>query len=142
MTVEHIRELLALIRGRGLLIPAAFREDLELLAQVYNGLGPERWPERCREWATRALSHYEPEALIHYWEYIFQSKTYLNFTIANLRFAVNSIINAWHTHRAGKLFWYDAGCGVALALLCQLGGWQAFKTGKLPDNNQHQEDVK
>lgn len=138
---DQVRELLELIRAQGLLRPPDFdRASLDTLTRVYNGIGPEAWPERYREWVSRALIRYAPEALIHDFEYVFQPKTYLAFTAANLRFACNSIVKAWHDHRvAGKLFWADAGCGVACALLCQLGGWQAFKIGKIP--NKQQEDV-
>ena len=138
----HVIELLELIYGQNLLRPANFDEaPLETLVLVYNGIGPDRWLPRYRQFVTRVLSRYEPEALIHDWEFVFQPKTYLAFTRANLRWAVNSIIKAWHTHRrAGKLFWADAGGGVACAFFCQLGGWQAYKTGKLPEEKQ-QEDV-
>lgn len=139
---EHVTELLELIRDQDLLRPVGFeKERFETLLHVYNGIGPERWSERYRKFVTRVLSRYEPEALIHDWEFVFQPKTYLAFTLSNARWACNSVIKAWHAHHGGKLFWADAGCGVACALLCQLGGWQAYKTGKLPDNNQHQEDV-
>ena len=139
---NSVLELLVLIYDNELLRPAEFDQTPpDVLARVYNGIGPERWPQRYRDFVTRMLTRYEPEAMVHDWEYIFQPKTYLAFTTANLRFGLNSIIKAWHTHRrAGKLFWIDAGCGVACAFFCQLGGWQAFKTGKLPDN-QNQEDV-
>lgn len=138
MNEHHVQKLLDLIREQDLLRPAGFdRERFEVICRVYNGIGPEAWPLRWRQWVTRVLTRYEPEALIHDWEFVFQPKTFLSFTLANLRWAVNSIIKAWHTHRrAGKLFWADAGGGVICALSCQLGGWQAYKTGKLPDNNQ------
>ena len=137
---DHLTGLLALIRDRELLRPAAFDQTPpEVLARVYNGIGPERWPQRYRDFVTRVLGRYEPEAMIHDWEYIFQPKTYARFTVANLRFALNSIIVAWHAHHVvAKLFWLDAGCGVACAFFCQLGGWQAFKTGKLPDNKKQE----
>lgn len=140
---ERVAELLTLIRNQELLRPPGFdRAPPDVLVRVYNGIGPEAWPERYREWVTSILTRYEPEALIHDWEFVFQPKTYIAFTLANLHWAVNSIIKAWHTHRrVGKLFWVDAGCGVACAFCCQLGGWQAYKTGKLPDNNNQQEEV-
>ena len=142
-TDDRVKELLALIRDESLLTPAGFEQErFGTLVRVYNGIGPEAWPERYRKWVTSILGRYEPEALIHDWEFVFRPKTYFSFTLANLRWACNSIIKAWHAHRrVGKLFWVDAGCGVACALCCQLGGWQAYKTGKLPDNQKHQEDV-
>jgi hypothetical protein len=133
---------MALIREKELLRPSDLdRTSIGTLARVYNGIGPEAWPERYRKWVSLALARYEPEALVHDWEFVFQPKTYFSFTRANLRFALNSIIKAWHSHHVtGKLFWADAGCGVACALLCQMGGWQAFKTGKIPEEKP-QEDV-
>ena len=138
---DHLFELLTLIADQELLRPPGFDETpLVTLVRVYNGIGPEAWPERYRGWVTSVLSRYEPEALIHDWEFVFRSKTYFSFTLANLRWACNSIIKAWHTHRrVGKIFWADAGCGVACAFCCQLGGWQAYKTGKLPDNKPQEE---
>ena len=135
---DHLIELLELIREQDLLRPPGFdRERFETLCRIYNGIGPEVWPPRYRQFVTRVLTRYEPEALIHDWEFVFQPKTYLAFTIANLRWAVNSVVKAWHTHRrAGTLFWADAGGGVACAFVCQLGGWQAYKSGALPDNKQ------
>ncbi len=143
MNNERIDELLTLIRADGLSRPTGFDQTPpDTLARIYNGIGPEHWSPRYREFVTRALTRYEPEALIHDWEFIFQPKTYLTFTLANLRFACNAIIAAWRAHHvAAKLFWADAGFGVACAFFCQLGGWQAYKTGKLPDNKQ-QEDAK
>ena len=138
---DHLFELLTLIADQELLRPPGFDETpLVTLVRVYNGIGPEAWPERYRGWVTSVLSRYEPEALIHDWEFVFRPKTYFSFTLANLRWACNSIIKAWHTHRrVGKLFWVDASCGVACAFCCQLGGWQAYKTGKLPDNKPQEE---
>ena len=139
---DHVTELLELIRNQDLLRPADFdKAHFKTLLRVYNGIGPERWPPRYRKFVTRVLTRYEPEALIHDWEFVFQPKTYLAFTRSNLRWACNSVIKAWHAHRGGKLFWADAGGGVACAFLCQLGGWQAYKTGKLPDDNKQQEDA-
>lgn len=138
---EHVWELLQLIREQDLLRPPSFdRENLETLCLVYNGIGPDAWPKRWRQWVTSVLCRYEAEALIHDWEFVFQPKTYLAFTRSNLRWACNSIIKAWHTHRlADKLFWADAGGGVICALSCQLGGWQAYKSGKLPGEKQQEE---
>ena len=137
---NHLEELLELIRDQDLLRPSGFdRERFETLCRVYNGIGPEAWPPSCRAWVTSVLGRYEPEALIHDWEFVFQPKTYLAFTRANLRWAVNSIIKAWHAHHVvAKLFWADAGCGVACAFFCQLGGWQAYKSGALPEEKQQE----
>lgn len=142
MNNERIDELLTRIREDNLLRPPGFdRTQPEMLTRIYNGIGPERWPPRYREFVTRILGRYEAEALIHDWECIFQPKTYWAFTLANLRFACNAIIAAWRAHYVvAKLFWADAGCGVACAFFCQLGGWQAYKTGRIPDN-QNQEDM-
>ena len=131
---DHVTALLELIRHQDLLRPAGFdKESLATLQLVYNGIGPERWPPRYRKFVTRVLARYEPEALIHDWEFVFQPKTYLAFTVANLRWACNSVIKAWHAHRGRKYFWADACGGVICALSCQLGGWQAYKSGKLPE---------
>ena len=81
--------------------PAGFfmSSDLQLQA-CYNGIGPDRWSSRFRKLTTNLLRFFESDALIHDWEYTYQPKTYMHFTLANLRFSANAFINA-----------YDAGDG-------------------------------
>jgi len=92
------------------------------LRECYNGIGPERWARRWRRWVTRELRRFEPSALAHDWEFSCAPRTYLHFTIANTRFFVNSVLEAWET-RVPWLAWH----GFWLALVCQLFGWGGFK---------------
>lgn len=123
--IEYLRNLAA---ARNLSAPAQFWETPpEVLREVYNGIGPERWSSRFRAAVTALLERYEEEALIHDWEYTFQPKTRLHFLLANLRFAVNTIIAAYARYGAfSKDFWIDGGLGIALAGLCQLFGWSGY----------------
>ena len=61
-------------------------------------------------------------ALIHDFEYVTARRSYCAFTLANLRFGFNAILEA-RSLRSWRLF----RLGVLLALLCQLFGWSAFR---------------
>lgn len=123
--IEYLRNLAA---ARNLSAPAQFWETSpEVLEKVYNGIGPDRWSSRFRAAVTALLERYEEEALIHDWEYTYQPKTYLHFLLANLRFAVNTVIAAYARSGAfSRRFWIDGGLGIVLALLCQLFGWSGY----------------
>ena len=97
-----------------------FSTDAEVIARIYNGVGPEHWSARFRRFTSWVLDFLEAPAMIHDWEYTFQPKTYWRFTLANLRLAKNAA-------RDGHPF-----AGLAAALLCQLFGWKSWKnqTGK------------
>lgn len=99
-------------------VPQGFFEtDGEVLAQIYNGVGPEHWSARFRRFTSWVLDFLEASALIHDWEYTFQEKRYGAFTVANLRLAKNAA-------RDGHFL-----AGLAAALLCQFFGWRAWKEG-------------
>ena len=60
----------------------------EELAVIYNGIGPDRFPEWLREVLTSCAKLFEPAALIHDLEY-FLGGTQADFTAANTRFRDN-----------------------------------------------------
>jgi len=117
-TIDHIRELLAVVDLRHMSYPEGFAEtSMEELQRVYNGVGPESWNPTFRGWMTKLLNWLEAPALIHDYEYSFAERTYWAFTKANLRLVGNS----WRDGRF-KI-------GLAAGVLCQLGGWRAYKVG-------------
>ena len=93
------------------------------LARIYNGVGPDRFPDWLRTIVTEANGLFEPAALIHDVEY-YIGGTKENFTAANDRFRENcyTLVKAaygWYDPRRYKwLFraWRYAG-------YCQEFGW-------------------
>lgn len=101
------------------------------LARIYNGIGPDRFPDWLRAIVTEANGLFEPAAMIHDVEY-YIGGTKENFTAANDRFRENcyTLVKAaysWYDPRRYKwLFraWRYAG-------YCQEFGWSGFhKTGE------------
>ena len=65
-------------------------------------------------------------ALPHDWEFSQPEKSFRAFTLANLRFAWNSCLEALDERRPPMI-----ASGVALAVLCQIFGWGGYKQGRL-----------
>ncbi|MEA4863392.1 MAG: hypothetical protein VB042_08805 [Victivallaceae bacterium] len=107
------------------------------LRAVYNGIGPDRWSRRFRKITTAILAWFEPSALIHDWEYTYGTKTYWRFTVANARFAFNAAWEALQVYADAEHRWRKtlkrAAQGLALALLCQAGGYKGYKSAVPPD---------
>jgi len=127
-SLEHVEELKKQVCSAGLSAPEAFfTTAIEELRSCYNGVGPDRWSSRFRGFVTKTLNWFEPEALIHDWEYTYQPKTYLAFTIANLRLLYNGVKFALRTQGWAKVAFQQAKRAAVLALLCQLFGWGGYK---------------
>lgn len=142
-SAEHIEILLEHCREVGILTAPGFGDaPVETLRRYYNGIGPDAWSSRLRRLTTFLLRPFELAALPHDYEYAIAPRTYLAFTIANLRFAANAVLEAYHRHpvrlplnrgqmREAKRFAVMAGCGLLLATVCQLFGWQGYKNTKV-----------
>lgn len=131
-TAEHIETLLDHCREVGILTAPGFWDaPVETLRGYYNGIGPDAWSSRLRRLTTFLLRPFELAALPHDYEYATAPRTYLAFTIANLRFAANAMLEAYHRHPEAKRFAAMAGCGLLLATVCQLFGWQGYKNTKV-----------
>ena len=128
MQHHHIDRLRSLIIGYRLAAPDAFfaATPAELHA-IYNGIGPDRWSARFRATVTRILRDYEPEALIHDWEYARAPRTYRAFTAANIRFAANAARTARNRYGLSPCVFRHTLRGTLLALICQLFGNQAWQ---------------
>ena len=126
-SIEHIRTLCDEIRMCGLSVPAGFdAASEEELAAAYNGIGPDAWCPVFRELTTWLLGFFEAVALIHDFEYSAPNKSYRAFTAANLRFAYNAVRSAV-LRTPGRQAAKVAGCGLLLALLCQLFGYSGYR---------------
>mgnify|MGYP005802613105 FL=1 len=60
--------------------------------------------------------------LAHYCVFTFSPRTYLHFTLANLRLIVNGVLEACSRNNI-KLIWH----GIVLAILSQLFGWKIYR---------------
>lgn len=111
------------LAGRGVLD----RFTPEELAEIYNGIGPDRFPDWLRLIVTEANGLFEPAALIHDVRYHLGGD-YESFTLANDEFRANcdtlvKAAYAWYDPRRYKwLFraWRYAG-------YCQEFGWDGYR---------------
>ena len=71
------------------------------LAQAFNGIGAEHWPNWLRIALTSLLRPFQAAALVHDWEYSQNVKSYRAFTAANWHLAVNVAREALYDCRPG-----------------------------------------
>ena len=64
------------------------RFTAEAIGKIYNGIGPDRFPDWLRELVTESAGIFEPAAVIHDVEYDIGG-TWQDFTDANERFRRN-----------------------------------------------------
>lgn len=142
---RHVNDLLKKVSNYKLSAPhGIYNTPISRLTKIYNGIGPDAWSSRFRKLVTNLLEWFEPEALIHDWEYEYAKRSYWAFTVANLRFAYNSARAAWieaksasgPPKRAKRRMWRRIRAGLLLALLCQIFGWNGFKKNKKRNKNQ------
>ena len=137
-SAAHVRALRDCCRDISAWAPPAFwRAEIDRLRSCYNGIGPEAWSSRLRNLVTRLLEPFEVAALIHDFEFGTARRSYGAFTLANLRFLVNALLEAFHRHppradrRELRRLLAMCGAGVLLAGLCQLFGWTGFMQTKI-----------
>ena len=131
-SLEHVHSLRVFAFAHGFSAPPGFwTADDEELQAVYNGIGPDRWSSRFRQWVTRALEKFEYAALPHDWEYTYSPKKYWAFTVANARFVTNCWIEGWATKRRRIIV-----AGILLAILCQLFGWSGYRSAAPPEGKE------
>lgn len=135
-SIEHVSKLRDIIAARKWLWkPAGFLDAaIEQLHAVYNGIGPEAWSPKLRRFVTWLLDWFEAEALPHDFGYgLGRDRSYWAFTVENLRFAYNAIVNAIYDYKFIRRTVVMAALGCILALLCQFFGWNGFKSVVVPD---------
>ena len=96
------------------------------IGKIYNGIGPDRFPDWLREIVTASAGLFEPAALIHDVEY-HVGGTREQFTAANDRFKQNC-----YTLVKDRYGWYDPRRYLWLnkarrwGNYCQLFGWEGW----------------
>ena len=96
------------------------------IVQIYNGIGPDRFPDWLRQIITKANGLFEPAALIHDLRY-HVGGDYEDFTEANNEFRENCYILV-----KDKYSWYDPRRYLWLfrarryAEYCQAFGWTGY----------------
>ena len=90
-TAKEIEELIATARDAKLEGVELLNGDPEAIALVYNGIGPEEWPEEWRRAITRCFGLFQPAALIHDLRFTYASGTRRDFNFANIEFHNNCL---------------------------------------------------
>ena len=102
------------------------RFTAEAIGKIYNGIGPDRFPDWLRKIVTESAGIFEPAAVIHDVEYDIGG-TWQDFTDANERFRRNCyrLVKAeypwWSPLRYA---WLNR--ARRWANYCQLFGWEGF----------------
>lgn len=110
------------LRGRGILNEFTIEE----IQHIYNGLGPDRFPDWLRDIVTMANGLFEPAAMIHDLRYHI-SGTKADFTAANDEFRENcyTLVDAAYA-------WYDPRRYIwrfrawRYAGYCEKFGWKGY----------------
>lgn len=127
-TVEEIQQLIRQCRDaklEGLDTVRSFR--LQELAEIYNGIGPDRFPEQIRHALDRLHPSLLPVALIHDVQYHIGG-TKKDFTASNELFKANGRRMAFFNYR-----WYDPRRYLVwnkariFGNLCQAFGWKGWR---------------
>ena len=129
-TVEEISKLLTIARAAGLDVSACDKLTPEEIAKLYNGIGPESWPEILREVTDEHLHLFEAGAMIHDVDYALGIWTKEDFTAANDRLGRNCVklakakyglfshpLKRWEACVAGRL----------IGKACEKFGWKAYE---------------
>lgn len=96
------------------------------LSGIYNGIGPDRFPEKLRAFVTSVNDIFEPAALIHDVEY-HEGGSKADFTAANTRFQRNCDIlvdNAYAWYDPRRYYWEFKAW--RFAGYCEQFGWQCY----------------
>ena len=64
-------------------------KDENKLNELWNGYGPDKWPNCIRSIMTFIYRNYEESALIHDFDYTFSDKSIQGWILADNRFAYN-----------------------------------------------------
>ena len=124
MKIEELTELCEAAELEGREILAKYTP--EALAEIYNGIGPDRFPKILRDALSALHPTLLPCALIHDVQYHIGG-TYEDFTVANKMFGENGRKMAYWRYG-----WYDprrylvANKARVFAELCQAFGWEGY----------------
>ena len=127
-TVETAVQMLALCRKYALSgTDFAERFEPQTLAAVFNGIGPESWPQKLRDAVDNLAADLMPAAFIHDLRYAYGDGTTAHFSAANAELQANgykiadALYSWWHpmryiTRRRARVF----------AELCEVFGWKPY----------------
>lgn len=107
--------------------------SLDEIGQIYNGIGPDRFPDWLREAVTDSAGIFEPAAVIHDIEYNIGG-TWQNFTDANERFKRNCyklVKDEYGWWNPLRYAWLNK--ARRWAHYCQMFGWEGFHKRKEDD---------
>ena len=128
-TAAEIEELIATARDAKLEGVEVLNGDPEAIALVYNGIGPEEWPEEWRRAITRCFDIFQPAALIHDLRFTYANGTRRDFNFANVEFHNNCLKLARHSipwWRVLKRFLADGSALAFYEAVSSPFGWDAY----------------
>ena len=128
-TAAEIEELIATARDAKLEGVELLNGDPEAIALVYNGIGPEEWPEEWRRAITRCFDIFQPAALIHDLRFTYASGTRRDFYFANIEFNNNCLKLARYSIPWWRVLRRFLADGSALAFYEAVSspfGWDAY----------------
>ena len=128
-TAAEIEGLIATARAAKLEGVELLNGDPEAIALVYNGIGPEEWPEEWRRAITRCFDLFQPAALIHDLRFTYASGTRREFNFANVEFHNNCLKLARHSIPWWRVLRRFLADGSALAFYEAVSspfGWDAY----------------
>lgn len=127
MSLDTLKELIFKARNLQLEhVEILDKYSITQVSKIYNGIGPDRFPDWLREIVTASADLFEPAALIHDVEY-HEGGTREQFTAANDRFKQNC-----YTLVKDRYGWYDPRRYLWLnkarrwGNYCQLFGWEGW----------------
>lgn len=106
------------------------RFTAEAIGKIYNGIGPDRFPDWLRELVTESAGIFEPAAVIHDVEYDIGGD-WLDFTQANERFKRNCyklVKDKYGWYNPLRYAWLNK--ARRWANYCQLFGWEGYHKRK------------
>ena len=128
-SAAEIEELIATARAAKLEGVEVLNGDPEAIALVYNGIGPEEWPEEWRRAITRCFDIFQPAALIHDLRFTYASGTRRDFNYANVEFHNNCLKLARYSIPWWRVLRRFLADGSALAFYEAVSspfGWNAY----------------
>ena len=128
-TAKDIEALIATARAANLEGVELLNGDPESIALVYNGIGPEEWPEEWRKAITRCFDIFQPAALIHDLRFTYASGTRRDFNFANVEFHNNCLKLARYSipwWRVLRRFLADGSALAFYEAVSSQFGWDAY----------------
>lgn len=105
--------------------------DQDALNRLYNGFGPDRWPETLRSAMTWIYRNYEESALPHDFDFTFSDGTIAGWLAADARLIANMLKQRDALYPLAK-FWLWPARAVSAAkikaakIALELAGYQAY----------------